>query len=97
MPAYVIATVDVRDAAGYEEYRRQVPETIARYGGRYLARGGRTECLEGDTTGGRVVVLEFASFEQAKRWYDSQEYQAIAPIRHANADATIVIVEGHKP
>ena len=47
MPAYVIADVEVLDTIGYEEYRQKVPATITAYGGRYLARGGATEVLEG--------------------------------------------------
>src|SRR5262249_26380894 len=48
MAAYVIADIEITDAAGYEEYRRRVPETVAQYGGRYMARGGVVETLEGN-------------------------------------------------
>jgi uncharacterized protein (DUF1330 family) len=61
MPAYFIAEIDVQDAAAFEAYRAQVPATIARYGGRYLARGGKTETLEGDWCPPRIVLLEFPS------------------------------------
>jgi hypothetical protein len=56
MPAYFIAEIDVQDAAAFEDYRRQVPAAIARYGGRYLVRGGGAETLEGDWQPARVVV-----------------------------------------
>ncbi|MHA3014438.1 DUF1330 domain-containing protein [Cupriavidus necator H16] len=48
MSAYLIADVDIRDPALFEEFKREVPATEARYGGRYLGRGGRTKVLEGD-------------------------------------------------
>ena len=66
MPAYFVVEIDVQDAAAFEEYRKQVPATIARYGGRYLVRGGATETLEGDWRPGRIGILEFPSREQAK-------------------------------
>ena len=58
MAVYVIASVDVVDSEGYEEYRRRVPSTIEAYGGRYLARGGATEVLEGTWSPERCVIVE---------------------------------------
>jgi uncharacterized protein (DUF1330 family) len=69
MPGYVIAEVTVTDPLGFEEYRRLVPSTIARYGGRYVVRGGKTETLEGDWQPTRLVVLEFDSVERARQWW----------------------------
>ena len=97
MPAYFVANVDVKEAEGYEEYRKRAPETIERYGGRYLARAGRTEVLEGDWAPKRLVILEFESFEQAKRWYKSEEYAAVVGIRHRLAESQLVLVEGVEP
>ncbi len=94
MAGYVIANVDVKDAAGYEEYRRLVPATIQKYGGTYLVRGGPHEVLEGEWTPSRVVVLEFSSVEQAKRWYFSDEYRPAKAIRQRTAVSSVVIVEG---
>lgn len=48
MSAYLIADVDITDPALFEEFKREVPATEARYGGRYLGRGGRTKVLEGN-------------------------------------------------
>ncbi|MER9740771.1 DUF1330 domain-containing protein [Mesorhizobium sp. M0187] len=59
MAAYLIADVDVKDAALFEEYRRDVPATEERYGGRYLGRGGATKVLEGDWDPHRLVIVEF--------------------------------------
>lgn len=94
MAGYVIAIVDVMNAEGYQEYSRQVPATIAKYGGRYLVRGGKTEVREGDWPGSRTVILEFPSLARALDWYDSPEYAPLRPIRHANSRARIAFFEG---
>ena len=47
MPAYVIADIDVQDPVRYADYRAMVPASIEAYGGRFLARGGKVESLEG--------------------------------------------------
>ncbi|MEW5863714.1 MAG: DUF1330 domain-containing protein [Pseudomonadota bacterium] len=94
MAGYVIAEVNVKDAALFEEYRKRVPETIARFGGRYLVRGGALEPKEGDWVPKRLVVLEFPSVEDARRWYHSPEYAPLLAMRLKAADTKAVIVEG---
>jgi uncharacterized protein (DUF1330 family) len=95
MPAYVIFDIHVDDADAYAPYRGPAGEAVAAHGGRYLARGGATEVLEGEWELDRLVVLEFPSIEQAKAWYHSPEYQEVAPIRHAASHGRAVIVEGY--
>jgi len=94
MPAYFIVDLEVTDAAGFEEYRKLVPGTIEQYGGRYLVRGGQAETLEGNWQPKRVVVLEFPSVEQAKRWYNSAEYRDPKALRFRTAKANLILVEG---
>ena len=94
MSAYVIAEVSVTDPTPYEVYRRLVPATLEKYGGRFLVRGGAVETREGDWTPARIVVLEFASMAQARRWYDSPEYQQALAIRLKNADSKVIFVQG---
>jgi uncharacterized protein (DUF1330 family) len=94
MAAYLIANVDVKDAAAFEEYRKQVPATIAKHGGRYLVRGGRVERVEGTWNPKRLVVLEFPSIEQARRWYDSEEYRGPKALRMTCTITDAVFVEG---
>lgn len=94
MPAYVIANVNVHDAAAFEEYRRQVPATIAKHGGRYLVRGGRVDRLEGTWNPARLVVLEFPSMEQARRWYDSEDYREPKALRLKSAMTDVLFAEG---
>jgi uncharacterized protein (DUF1330 family) len=94
MSAYVIVDIDVHNAPGLEEYRKQVPATIAKYGGRFVVRGGKFETLEGRWQPKRLVVLEFPSFEQAKRWYDSEEYRPLKAMRFKAATSNLIIVDG---
>jgi uncharacterized protein (DUF1330 family) len=94
MAAYLIANVDVKDAAAFEEYRKQVPATIAKHGGRYLVRGGRVERVEGTWNPKRLVVLEFPSIEQARRWYDSDDYRGPKALRMQCTVTDAIFVEG---
>ena len=94
MPAYFVAEVQVSNPAGYEPYRALAGASIAQYGGRFVARGGKTELLEGSAEPQRVVIIEFADIAAAKRWYNSPEYQKALPIRIANSTGRAFIVEG---
>ncbi len=94
MPAYFIVDVEVTDPAGFEEYRQLVPGTVQKYGGRFLVRGGAVESLEGDWQPKRVVVLEFPSLEQAKRWYNSEDYRDPKARRFKTAKSKLILVEG---
>ena len=94
MPAYVIAVTDLHDPEQYEHYKAAAPETIAKYGGRYVARGGELEVLEGDWHPPRLVILEVDDLEAAKRWYASPEYQAAKQLREGAATMRLVAVEG---
>jgi uncharacterized protein (DUF1330 family) len=94
MAAYLIAEVDVTNPAAYEEYRKIVPATIAKYGGKYLVRGGKVDAKEGGWQPTRLVVLEFASMEQAKKWYHSPDYAPALAIRTKAARSKVVLVEG---
>ena len=94
MAAYVIAEIDVTDPATYEDYRKQVLAVVTQYGGKFIARGGRTETLEGGPSAKRVVVLEFPSMEQAQKWYRSSEYAPLITLRQRASRGRLVLVEG---
>ena len=96
MAAYVIADGRVEDPAQYEDYKRMVPATIAAYGGRFIARGGRTEVLEGEWRPNRVVIIEFESVERAKEWWASEEYRAARELRQRTSTGSLIVVEGLK-
>ncbi|RPH84723.1 MAG: DUF1330 domain-containing protein [Candidatus Rokuibacteriota bacterium] len=94
MSAYFIVDIDIHDAAGLEEYRKQVPATITKYGGRFIVRGGKVEQLEGEWQPKRLVLLEFPSVEQARRWYDSEEYRPLKAMRLKASSSNLILVEG---
>lgn len=94
MAGYVVAEVEVTDPVVYEEYRKLVPATVAKYGGRFLVRGGAVETKEGGWQPKRLVVLEFASLEQANRWYRSPEYAPALALRTKAARSKVVLVDG---
>jgi uncharacterized protein (DUF1330 family) len=94
MAAYVIAEVEVTDPATYETYRKLVPPTLDKYGGRFLVRGGAVESKEGGWEPKRLVVLEFASMEQARKWYASPEYAPALALRLKAARSRLLLVEG---
>ena len=96
MSAYVIANVEIRDPARYAEYVKLTPATVAPFGGRFIARGGKSECLEGDTPANRVVILEFDTYEQAKAWYDSEDYRAARAVRQSASVGSLILVDGVK-
>jgi uncharacterized protein (DUF1330 family) len=94
MPAYVLVDATVTDPALYEEYRTVAPAAIARYGGRYLVRGGATTVLEGEWQPNRIVVLEFPDADAARRFYDSPEYRAARALRAGAAAMNVIVVDG---
>lgn len=93
MTVYVIVDIEVTDPHGYAEYKNLAPAAVALYGGRYIARGGKTETLEGDWHPNRLVILEFPSIEQAKAWLNSPEYAPARAMRHQYANSRMVVVE----
>ena len=77
MMAYLIAVETVHDEAMFAEYRKQVVETLAPFGGEFVARGGNLTVLEGQWQHPRTVIIEFPTRETAEGWYKSADYQKI--------------------
>jgi len=94
MAAYLVVNVTVNDPKRFEDYKALAPASIEQYGGKYLARGGKAETLEGDWTPKRMVILEFPSVETAKAWWSSTEYAQAKSIRQSCSQAELVVVEG---
>jgi uncharacterized protein (DUF1330 family) len=90
---YVVTRADVLKPEAYARYAEAATKAIADHGGKPLARGGRHEALEGKARG-RNVVVEFESYDQARRYYHSQQYQAAKALREGAAEIEIVLVEG---
>ena len=94
MPAYVIVRVEVTDIEKFKEYGAATPAAVAKFGGRYLVRGGEKVTLEGPEVTERLVVVEFPDFQTAQDWYASPEYQAAKALREGAATASFVAVDG---
>ncbi len=97
MPAYVIVNVNTSDPQRYEAYKEMAQKTVAQYGGRYLARGGKMQLLEGSWTPTRIVVLEFPSYEKAYEWWNSSEYAPAKALRRQLSETDLLIVDGYEP
>ncbi len=93
--AYVFVTMKVNDAEKYKAYMAAAPAAVKAFGGEYVVRGGRYETVEGDFAPARIAMLKFPSFEQAKAWYDSEQYRAARAKRAGTTEYfNMTIVEG---
>jgi uncharacterized protein (DUF1330 family) len=95
MPAYWVARSKINDPVDYKKYTDLVPEIIAKYGGKVLARGGRYEIMEGPDKFHRFIVIEFPTFEQGVACFRSNEYDEAAAFRRSGAgEVETIMVEG---
>ena len=95
MSAYVIVDTKISDPDAYEDYKAKAGGLVEKYEGTYLARGGELEVVEDDLwSPTRIVIVEFADMEAARGFVHSEEYEPVAALRHANADCTVIIVDG---
>ena len=94
MPAYVIANIDVTDPERYKEYITMSPVSIAKFGGRFIARGGKTDVLEGTWQPKRLVLLEFPSAARAREWWESDDYAPAKELRQATSRGDLVVIDG---
>jgi uncharacterized protein (DUF1330 family) len=93
--AYMIVEVETTDEALMAEYRKHTPGLVAKFGGKFIVRGGRTRTLEGGWKPARVVVLEFPSYDAAERFYDSSDYKPVLEMRLKAGTSKAIIVDGH--
>jgi len=91
---YVVAEINVKDLAAYRDYVEAAGPIIRKYGGTFLTRGGQSIAVEGAPPAQRVMIIEFASFAQAKTFEYSKDYSDIAPLRLKSADSRIFLIEG---
>ena len=94
MTAYVIADIEVRDPAAYEEYKRGVAATVEKFGGRFVVRGGAVKPYEGDWSPSRVVVIEFPDMAKLDAWYHSADYKPLLDLRLSATAGRLIAVEG---
>ncbi|MGI4861717.1 MAG: DUF1330 domain-containing protein [Janthinobacterium lividum] len=90
---YLIAHVSITDPAAYAVYEAAAVEAMKDFSPKVIAGSGQYENLEGESHD-HHIVFEFASFAEAKRFYDSPEYQAARTLRAAAATGTLVLLEG---
>ena len=95
MAAYIIVEVETTDEALMAEYRKHTPGLVAKFGGKFIVRGGKTRTLEGGWTPPRIVVLEFPSYEKAEEFYDSDHYKPILAMRLKAGKSKAILVDGH--
>jgi uncharacterized protein (DUF1330 family) len=96
MAAYLISDLTVRDAEAFQIYRTRAAAAIEKYGGRYLARGGEIQALEGSWNPGNIVVVEFRSLERARAWYTSPEYASALEVRDIALERDMILVDGYR-
>ena len=97
MPAYLIADIEITNPEGYAAYRPLAAASVTKHGGRFIARGGAIDALEGGWTPSRIVIIEFPSMDAAQKFYHSDDYQAALKVRLANSKGRVVIVDGAPP
>lgn len=95
--AYLVAEVQVADTAAYRPYIQRTGPIVTQYGGHYIARGGKTESIEGTPPAGRIALIEFPNMAALLKFEASPEYGAVKPIRHKAATSRVFAVEGVAP
>lgn len=94
MPAYLISDVTAKDPEALEIYRSRAAASIERHGGRYLARGGFVETLEGDASPRMIIIIEFPDLESARQWYGSSDYAHALEVRDKALSRNLILVDG---
>jgi len=95
MPAYFLFDLrEVRDAARMEEYRARVAPVVEKFGGRYVVVGGPFEVVEGSSSPVFPVMIQFPDMDQARRWYDSEEYRELKSLRLAATVSNATLMAG---
>jgi uncharacterized protein (DUF1330 family) len=94
MAAYLISDITVRDRAAFEIYRTRAADAIHTYGGRYLARLGEVQLLEGSWNPNMIVIVEFPNLERARTWYRSTEYAFALEMHDKALSRNLILVDG---
>ena len=94
MPAYAIVMVRVDDPETYKEYTLRTPPIVKKYGGKFLARGGEVNTIEGEPFNDRLVILEFPSKRAIHDFFSDPEYQVASEYRKASSEARILAIDG---
>jgi uncharacterized protein (DUF1330 family) len=96
MPTYIVGDIHITDAAAYQAHVPRALATIARFGGRVIAGGGRVDLLEGDPIPERIFIVEFPNADAARRWYQSDDYQEALKVRLSASHGRVFLIEGNE-
>ena len=96
MPTYVVGDIEISNSAAYHAHSPRALATIARFGGRVIAGGGRIDLLEGDPMPERIFIIEFPTADAARRWYQSDDYQEALKIRRSASRGRVFLIEGNE-
>jgi uncharacterized protein (DUF1330 family) len=94
LAAYLLIRVKVTDPARYRQYMALTPDVLAKFQGRFIARGGESVTLEGPEETRRLALVEFPSLDLAKAFYASPEYQAAKVLRDGACEAEFIALDG---
>jgi uncharacterized protein (DUF1330 family) len=94
MPAYVITKIEIHDPDAFQAYVKASPPTIRKFGGHHISRGAEADVLEGEGNKFRNGIIQFATAEDARAWYDSPDYQEVRKLREKCSTAHFYTVAG---
>ncbi len=94
MSAYLIADVEITDESLYAQFRERMTPTLEAYSGRFIARGGEINVIDGSWNPKRLAIVAFDSMEQARSWLTSSEFKDLDGIRNSSSNINLVLVEG---
>src|SRR6201981_1119032 len=94
MPTYRVGDIHITDPTAYQAHVPRALATIARFGGRVIAGGGKIDLLEGDPMPERVFIIEFQTADAARRWYQSDDYQEALKVRLSGSHGRVLLIDG---
>jgi len=94
MNAYIVAMVEIEDLETYKKYTAKTPALVAKHGGKFIARGGAIQTLEGEPFNERMVIIEFPSQQALQDWYNDPDYQEALLIRQSASNGRVLSIEG---
>jgi uncharacterized protein (DUF1330 family) len=96
MPSYFVGDIQITDPAAFQAHVPRALATIARFGGRVIAGGGKIDLLEGGPMPERIFIIEFPNAAAARRWYRSDDYQDALEARLSSSHGRVFLIEGNE-
>jgi uncharacterized protein (DUF1330 family) len=96
MPTYIVGDIHISDPATYQAHLPRALATVARFGGRVIAGGGKIDLLEGDPMPEGIFIIEFQTADAARRWYQSDDYQEALKVRLSSSRGRVFLIEGNE-